>query len=414
MIPKLASLLFLLILTNSVRAELLIESLDGPVTQQEIDAFKKHMPTVEVRGDNNHNNMVYGRAGNAAEALGRMYEITQDRDILNQLITVADKMLAGRNDPETGKMIWTGKRDIIWPNNVAAAEPQGGSTEQGDVLAHIALAARCILQTKPLWNEKLNGDETYLDHAKKLIRECDRTVDGFILVWLVDKKTNLYTFPTSDLWAKQGDREARGQGKPVPWNQQQMLNGGFLRLAECHEILGDDPARVAKYDSIVKASNEDFLADLTHYDVNGHDCVKWSYVKEGKTLHHVEDTPHGGYDMLILRVSQRTIRHHARATHADREHGDVRDQQRRRKIRGAGGRVERRAGFSRATYTSSFGADAGALPDSGQARAETRRERPASDGDDFVGQALSKSREVPGQGIACQSWRGRLAHASAA
>src|SRR5439155_13076700 len=66
--------------------------------------------------------------------------------------------------------------------------------------------------------------------------------------------------------------------------------------------LADDAPRVARYDAIVKASCEDFLADLTHYDVDGHDCVKWSYAKEGKTLKHVEDTPHGGYDMLILRA----------------------------------------------------------------------------------------------------------------
>src|SRR5439155_4389897 len=222
-------------------------------------------------------------------------EITQDREILDQLIGAVDKMLAGRNDPENGKLIWTGKRDLIWPNRIDAPEPQGGSTEQGDVLAHIALAAKSILQTKSIWNEKLAGDETYLDHAKKLVRECDKTVDTFIIPWLVDKQTNLYTWPTSDLWAKQGDREANSQGKPVPWNQQSMLNGGFERLAECHDILADDAPRVARYDAIVKASCEDFLADLTHYDVDGHDCVKWSYAKEGKTLKHVEDTPHGGY-----------------------------------------------------------------------------------------------------------------------
>jgi hypothetical protein len=299
---RILELVILLLICAPVHAQLLIESLDGPVTQNEIDAFKHYMPTVEIRGDNNHNNMVYGRAGNAAEALGAMYEITQDRQILDQLITVADKMLAGRNDPDKGKLIWTGKRDPIWPNRVDAPEPQGGSTEQGDVLAHITLAAKCILQTKSIWNEKLAGDETYLDHAKKLISECDKTEDVFIIPWLVDKQTNLYVWPTSDLWAKQGDREANAQGKPVPWNQQSMLNGGFQRLAECHEILGDDPDRIAKYDAIVRASCEDFLAEQVHYDVDGHDCVKWSYAKEGKTLKHVEDTPHGGYDMLIVRT----------------------------------------------------------------------------------------------------------------
>ena len=67
----------------------------GPVTPKEIAAFKEHMRGVTFRGDNNHNNFVYGNGGDAAESLGDMYEITQDRDFLDQLIGVADKMLAG-------------------------------------------------------------------------------------------------------------------------------------------------------------------------------------------------------------------------------------------------------------------------------------------------------------------------------
>ena len=34
-----------------------------------------------------------------------------------------------------------------------------------------------------------------------------------------------------------------------------MFTSGFQRLAEAHELLGDNPARVAQYDAIVKASS---------------------------------------------------------------------------------------------------------------------------------------------------------------
>jgi len=300
--PFYISILILLILVPA-RADITIESFDGPVTPSEIASFKQHMKGVTFRGDNNHNNFVYGNGGDAAEALADMYEITQDREILDALIAVADKMLAGRNNPDTGVMIWTGKREAIWPNDIAdEKELHGGATEQGDVIQHIANAARHILLTKSIWNEKLPTGETYLDHAKKLIVECDKTIDAFILPHLVDEQTNLYHFPTSELYGRLGEREARGLGKPVPWNQQFMLNGGFQRLAECHDILKDDPKRAARYDAIVKASCEAFFDDMIHYDVDGHDCVKWSYVTEGKTLKHVEDTAHGGYDMLILRA----------------------------------------------------------------------------------------------------------------
>ena len=38
-----------------------------------------------------------------------------------------------------------------------------------------------------------------------------------------------------------------------------------------------------------------------HYDVKGHDCVKWSYAADDQTLHYMEDAAHGGYDLLIFR-----------------------------------------------------------------------------------------------------------------
>jgi hypothetical protein len=283
--------------------ELLIESIDGPVTAKEIAAFKDYMQAMQYRPDNNHNNMVYGKIGNAAEAMGMMYETTGDRQILDQLIKLADLMLAARNHPQTGRILWTGNRELAWPNSPDSTDEYlYAGTENGDVIGHIVYPAKLILANQRLWNEKLADGTTYQDRAKTYVCECDRTIDTYLLVHFVDPKTNRYTFPTSPLYARLGDRAAKAMGKGVPWNQQMMLNNGFGRLAECHALLGDDPARVARYDAIVKTSCESFLASLVHYDVNGHDCVKWSYAADDPTLHYMEDTAHGGYDMLILRA----------------------------------------------------------------------------------------------------------------
>src|SRR5262245_16282919 len=92
-------ILAILLLTGVSRADLLIESTEGPVTHAEVAAFKEYMRGQQYRGDNNHNNMVYGNLGKAAEALADMYEVTHDREILDLLIERADTMLAGRNDP---------------------------------------------------------------------------------------------------------------------------------------------------------------------------------------------------------------------------------------------------------------------------------------------------------------------------
>src|SRR5437764_14956210 len=76
--------------TPASGAEMLIERLDGPVTANEVRAFKQFMKQeVKLPPDNNHNGFVYGSAGGAAEALGDVYEVTHDREILDQLIAVA-------------------------------------------------------------------------------------------------------------------------------------------------------------------------------------------------------------------------------------------------------------------------------------------------------------------------------------
>lgn len=95
-------LLILLLHATVVCADLLIESTDGPVTAAEIAAFKEYMHGQQYRGDNNHNNMVYGNLGKAAEASGDIYEITHDRQILDEFIQRADMMLAGATTQKRG------------------------------------------------------------------------------------------------------------------------------------------------------------------------------------------------------------------------------------------------------------------------------------------------------------------------
>lgn len=291
-----------LFLSTLARADLLVESIDGAVTPKEIAAFKEHMKTLDLRGDNNHNNFVYGKAGNAAEACGKMFEITGDKDILDQLIKIADMMLAGRNDPDKGRILWTGNKELAWPNSPDATDEfLYAGTENGDVLGHIAYAAKLILDNKQLYSEKTTAGDTYLDHAKHLIAGCDKTVDTYLIPYLVDPQTQLYRTTTDERFKRLGDRATKSMGKGIPWNQQMMLNNGFQRLAECHAILNDDPKRVQQYDTLVKNSCEAFLKSLVHYDVSGHDCVKWSYASDDATLHYMEDAAHGGYDLLIVR-----------------------------------------------------------------------------------------------------------------
>ncbi len=280
---------------------MLVENSAGPVTTREIQAFKNFMAEVVPPSNNFHNAFVYGAGGEAAEALGRVYEISGDVALLDRMLVFADRMLAARNDPQTGRLIWTGARELVWPNKAADAKDAAYSgTENGDIVGHIAYAARLILENKKLWAEKvpdgnLHGfGTTYRERAVTYVHELERTLDGFLLKWYVRPGTlRCYTpdSPRYDAASRPGSAN-----QPVPWNQQTMLNNGFQRLAECHRLLGDDDARVQRYDAIVKASVDWFFAAAERYEVQGKPCYKWTYAFEQPPKHY-EDTGHGGYDI---------------------------------------------------------------------------------------------------------------------
>ena len=283
-------------------APMIVEEGTAAVTPKEIQAFKSFMQTAPVPTDNIRNAMVYGAGGVAAEALGRVFEISGDAEILNRMIAFTDCMLAARNDPAGGVMVWTGDRALVWPNSVAEkGKPAYAGSENGDVVGHIAYAAKLILQTKSLWNAKAPGGDargfgaTYRERACTYVRELDRTADTFLLKWYVRPDTLRYFTPDSPLF----DAGGGSGGRPVPWNQQMMLNNGFQRLAECHALLGDAPDRVRKYDAIVKASVDWFFRDAERYEVKGRPCYKWGYTHEDP-IKHYEDTGHGGYDVQGL------------------------------------------------------------------------------------------------------------------
>ena len=292
---------------------LVVEKLEGPATATEIQAFKNFMREVPVPTNNVRNAMVYGGGGVAVESLGRMVEITGDQELLDRMLTFTDAMLAARNDPKTGAIIWTGERELVWPNK----EPENGkpvysATENGDVVGHIAYAAKLILQNEKLWNVKVaDGDPhkfgaTYRQRAVRYVREMDRTTDTFILKWLVRPDTHRYYFPNSPLY----DTSTKpGAGdRPVPWNQQMMLNNGFQRLAECHALLGDDADRAKRYEAVVKASVDWFFSNVQRVTVKDHVCYKWVYVFE-EPLRHIEDAGHGGEDIAGLYRAYRSGRY---------------------------------------------------------------------------------------------------------
>ena len=99
----------------------------GPPTAAELAVVSltiKASPPAPA-GTNQGNNFAYGNAAVLAGQMRAMYALTADAYFLNQAIRFSDHMLAARNDPQAGRVIWTGKREPCWPNKAEGGGDAG-------------------------------------------------------------------------------------------------------------------------------------------------------------------------------------------------------------------------------------------------------------------------------------------------
>jgi hypothetical protein len=277
---------------------MIIESLTGAVTQNEINAFKAYMSTnFKTPAGNSGNGWVFGNPGKAIEACGLMYEASKDRAILDKMIFLCDAALAGRNDllpaAKGGQLLcWTGKIEPVWPSSSAGVTPAGAGVEQGATLSHLAYCAYLILQSPTIWNNNVSiGDSnrfgaTYKARALKYITESDYVIDKWIIPnFIRTGDSNHYYFPGAPNTYKPND--------PAPWNQAWLLTDGFTRLAQCHQLLADAPARLSQYIAIVKPNIAWFFANVKlNTSAAGTACYTFAYAYPSG----MEDTNHFAYD----------------------------------------------------------------------------------------------------------------------
>ncbi len=298
-------------LTVAAGSAMLVESLTGPVTVNELNAFKNYIQTkVSAPPANDGNIWVYGNSGKQLEACGLMYDATKDMAILDRMIYLADAALAGRNDlAPTNKggqrILWSGNIEPVWPSSDASASPQGAGVEQGQILSHMVFCSLLILQNPSIWNNPVgigdpnNFGATYKARALKYINEADYVMDTWILPRFIRTADhNRYYFPGAPNPYKPND--------PAPWNQAWMLTNGFVRLVQCHVLLADDPVRVAKYDAIIQPNIDWFFANLKSVtSKSGSPCFTWAYAYPSG----MEDTNHFAYDAEGLWIAYNSGRY---------------------------------------------------------------------------------------------------------
>jgi hypothetical protein len=301
-------------------AALLIESLTGPVTSNEISAFKAFMKAQtppRTPWGANHNAWAFGSGGRNLEAMGMMYEVSGDLEILNQMIRWADECVSQRNDlmpADRGgqRVMWTGKIEKVWcPEAPTHRNAKYSGCETEDTIAHIVYCSKLLLQHRELWPATVpDGDPfhygaSYKDRALNYLAKCDEANDEYFVKWFIQPGTHLIRDPENQpVW-----KAINNNLNAI--NRQMMFDGGFQRLAECHEILGDAPERVKLYDAIVKASVHECLEGIKNFQpgvVNGHKVYNWHYFPWSNNTNLSESTGHAAYDALGLhRAFQRPV-----------------------------------------------------------------------------------------------------------
>jgi hypothetical protein len=274
----LSVILFLPRLSAQTATNLVVDSDHGDVDQNEVDTFISFMQNpansnAKFPSNALGDNLAYGTPGLNLEAINDLYRITGDMMVTNpnlapehmQLMNLAiawsENFILLRNDQANGNHItmWTGNVDPVWQTYATGTAGYAGS-ENGDTAGHIVFTALNILQTPSIWNHTVpDGNPnhfgvTYLQRAQTYINMMEDTTQSYFTKYFINPTTFQIIAPTSPAWTVFNENMDS-------WNRQFLLTNDYLRLAQCHAILADNPTLQAFYTNIVQASTNAYVAN---------------------------------------------------------------------------------------------------------------------------------------------------------
>lgn len=253
------------------------------------------------------NGLSDGPFGQAAQNAGLMFEMTGDIRALDLAVKFADNLLAIRNNPINGTVLWDGARELMWPTGANNGYAYAGS-ENGDIAAHMVQPAVYILKTPCLWGlvpepydapSAFFPNDTYLTRALAFVKAGDECVEYFLRHWFTPDWLAIQ--PNDPRYSVVNDT-GNADGAPMPWNRRTLLLHPFFALAAAHQTLpAYDPVLVWQYDMIIRANIEDFYKDLRPtLSVNGKPTWTWNYVALKNNTEEAGMGIHGYYDIMMV------------------------------------------------------------------------------------------------------------------
>jgi hypothetical protein len=275
---------------------LVIDSLDGEVTQHEVDSFlaavsATTIPTLQYAAgtqypNGGHNLLADGTGGTTLEGINRMYEVTgaiaslnaEHSQLLDLAIKWSDAWLSHRNDLPLGehRVMWTGNIDPVWPPD--APPDQYAGCEVGETVGILAYTALNIVKTPSLWSNTVpDGDPngygaTYLARAKTYVSMLEYSMDNYFNKYFLDQTTLTILRPSAAAY------NATPSNAVNAWNREMMFLHAWQTLSEVHQLLGDDPSRAAMYKQITENTVNLFVQNaLAKSAPDGTPVYDWGY-----------------------------------------------------------------------------------------------------------------------------------------
>ena len=277
---------------------------------KELAAYKEQIVGFKTFANNNKKRMSW-KQGPTMLGVNAAYLATGDLSLFDQSLRMSDELLARRNDPEKGEMVYTaGKRALVWPTiskqYIAKGRKQAftNTIMTAMILQPIAENARIIMETPALWEKKVPFGEQYLagsgktygDKAAFYLQEIENTLDDFIFPDWYDAKTNLLRTPDTK---EMRDIEPDLAGRYPAYNRSLAMMQVLDDLARTRQLMGDTSDKAAFYQSMVQSQLDVFFEDIQTYTQNGKNYYYWYYAPADRDSRQ-EDSSHGRLDLQIL------------------------------------------------------------------------------------------------------------------
>ncbi|MDG2471754.1 MAG: hypothetical protein P8M71_01390 [Pseudomonadales bacterium] len=282
-----------------------LSSIQGPVTENEINQYLSILKRVPSVKDNYQRDFSWNYA-EYLMGLGKLYQASGDRRLLDKMIAGCERILARRNDRLDKLILYIDNATLpVWPslqqkwsiNNKPV--PFTNLLMTANILQPIAYAAWLIAHEPSLTSTIDNSDQPYIDAAQRFLTETEITLKHYALspLWL-NPNTQLFQHANTRRMTHIDEVPSHKIGKPVSFNRALSMASVLHYVAASHRQLKQNDTLASQYEHIIRQQLSFFEQHSQINDKNNHLNKPriWNFDanQHQETQPQAEDIFHGG------------------------------------------------------------------------------------------------------------------------